>query len=378
MTMPRLRRLLMLVLGNVAVFAAMFALLEVGVRIYRDGLGETWSRLAHGEPAPYSNIGTGKWVINDPELGYRLNPEQDGINALSIRHGDVTIPKPPGLFRLVVLGDSIPWAKGVFGFVEDIAKRIESRGPIEVINAAVPGYTSFQELKFFERYVLQVDPDVVVWTYCLNDNHKFLHRFDAAANMLFTDEAARSLEIRTWWDWIVSRSYVLTWIRVGLLASQHPDTNRTVTFGWENRPDFNIAWKDYSWPFYESHLAEMVDLLRRRGIRLAIVVFPFEPQILSGRTMRDRRDEILAPQQHLERLCRKYAVPCLDLYPAFERAYAQGRTLYRDGIHPNQEGHALTADEVLRFLDAERLLPAPRTPVAGDVSPGIEDASQLE
>ena len=178
MTMPRLRRLLMLVLGNVAVFVVLFALLEVGVRIHRDGLGETWSRLVHGEPVPYSNIGTGKWVINDPELGYRLNPEREEINALSIRHGEVTIPKPPGLFRLVVLGDSIPWGKGGFGFVEDIAKRIESRGPIEVINAAVPGYTSFQELTFFKRYVLQVDPDVVVWTYCLNDNHKFLHRFD--------------------------------------------------------------------------------------------------------------------------------------------------------------------------------------------------------
>jgi lysophospholipase L1-like esterase len=346
------------VLGNVAVFAALFALHEVGTRIHRDGLQETWSRLAHGEPVPYSSIGTGKWVIADPELGYRLNPEHDGINALSIRHAEVTVPKPPGLFRLVVLGDSIPWGKNTFGFVEDIANRIQSRGSIEVINAAVPGYTSFQELTFFEHYVLQVDPDVVVWTYCLNDNHKFLHRFDQAANMLFTDEAARSLEIRTWWDWIVSRSYVLTDIRVGLLARQPGDTKQTVTFGWENRPDFNIAWKDYSWPFYESHLAEMVGLLRRRGIRLAIVVFPFEPQILLGRPMRDRRDEILAPQQHLERLCRKYDVPCLDLYPAFEREYARGRTLYRDGIHPNQEGHTFTADEVLRFLDAERLLPS--------------------
>ena len=146
-----------------------------------------------------------------------------------------------------------------------------------MINAAVPGYTSFQELTFFKRWVTQVDPDLVVWTYCLNDNHKYLHRFDQAANMLFTDEAARSLEIRTWWDWIVSRSYVLTTIRVGLLARQEPPTPRTAKFGWEARMDFNIAWKDYSWRFYESHLAEMVDLLHRRGTRLAIVVFPFEP-----------------------------------------------------------------------------------------------------
>ena len=356
--MARLRRVPVLALGNLAVFALLFGLLEVGVRIFHDGLRETCSRIVHGEPAPYSNIGTGQWVISDPELGYRLNPEQEGINSLSVRHAEVTIPKPPGLFRIVVLGDSIPWAKGAFGFVDDIAKRIETRGAVEVINPGVPGYTSFQELTFFKRYLLQVEPDLVVWTYCLNDNHKFLHRFDEKAQMLFTDEAARSLEIHSSWDWIVSRSYVLTWIRVGVLARQEPVTAQTARFVWETRPDFNIAWKDYSWRFYESHLAEMVDLLKPRGIRLAIVVFPYEPQIIY-RKMRDRLDEILAPQHHLEGLCRKYSVPCLDLYPSFERAYEQGRTLYRDGIHPNPEGHTLTADEVLRFLDGERLLPMP-------------------
>ena len=355
-------RFLALALGNLAVFAFLFGLLELGVRVSRDGVRETWRLLVHGAPPPYSSIGTGKWVVNDPELGYRLNPDQDEINALSIRHAEVTIPKPAGLFRVVVLGDSIPWAKGAFGFVEEMAKRIESPG-VEVINTAVPGYTSFQELGFFKRYVVQVDPDLVVWTYCLNDNHKFLHHFDRAANMLFTDEAARSLEIRSWWDWIVSRSYVLTSIRVGLLARQEPPSRVPVTFGWEARPDFNIAWKDYSWLAYESHLAEMVDLLKRRGTRLAIVVFPFEPQLLH-RAKRDRRDEILAPQRHLERLCRKYSVACLDLYPPFERAYDDGRKLYRDGIHLNQEGHTLTTAELLRFLDAERLLPATITPVS--------------
>jgi predicted dehydrogenase len=183
--------------------------------------------------------------------------------------------------------------------------------------------------------------------------------------MLFTDEAARSLEIRSWWDWVVSRSYVLTDIRVGLLSRREPVDGGTATFPWEARQDFNIAWKDYSWRSYEGQLSEMVDLLKRRGTRLAIVIFPFEPQLLL-RTMRERRTDILAPQRRLKRLCRKYAVPCLDLYPSFARAYDQGRTLYRDGIHPNQDGHTLAATKVLRFLDAHRLLPAP----AGSVAEG--------
>lgn len=370
MTGPaRLRRLLLLALGNLAVFALLFAILELGLRVYRDGVRETAARLVHGEPAPYSNLGTGKWMIHDDELGYRLNPEQDDINALSIRHAEIATPKPAGVFRMVVLGDSIPWAKGVRGFAEDVADRIGAERRVEVINAAVPGYTTFQELAFFERFVASVDPDLVVWSYCLNDNHKFLHRFDQEARMLFTDEAAKSLEIHSWWDRVVSRSWVLTDIRVGLLARREAAVARPGGFPWEARPDFNVAWKAYTWPTYERHLAEMVDLLKRRGARLAIVVFPFEPQILF-RSLRDRRDEILFPQRRLKRLCRDYDVPCLDLYRTFARAYDDGRTLYRDdGIHPNQDGHAIAAVRILRFLDAQRLLPAPMPSDAGSPAP---------
>ena len=106
-----LRRLLLLALGNLVVFAVLFAALELGVRIHRDGARETYRHFVDGEAVPYSTLGTGRWVINDPELGYRLNPDTDEINALSIRHAEIATPKPPGLFRLVVLGDSIPWPR---------------------------------------------------------------------------------------------------------------------------------------------------------------------------------------------------------------------------------------------------------------------------
>ncbi|MGH7893188.1 MAG: SGNH/GDSL hydrolase family protein [Candidatus Binatia bacterium] len=306
------------------------------------------------EQVPYSNLGTGKWVISDPELGYRLNPAGDEINELSIRHAEITMPKPAGVFRVVVLGDSIPWDRG--GFVSSLAGQLAARGSVEVVNAAVPGYTSYQEVRFFGRYLLRTEPDLVVWTYCLNDNHRFLHRFDAAAQMLFTPEAMESLEIRSWWDWIVSRSYVLSSLRLGLLGHRRAVSAAQVAFSWEARPDFNIAWKDYSWRAYAGHLREMVRLLDARRARLAVVIFPYEPQ-LDVRTRRDVRDYALKPQAQLLRLCRKYDVPCLDLYPTFEAAYDRGAKLYRDQIHLNEEGHRLSAAEILRFLDDRRLLP---------------------
>jgi lysophospholipase L1-like esterase len=222
-----------------------------------------------GHNAAYSNLGTGNWVIYDPELGYRLNPARPTINSRSIRGPDITVPKPSGVFRVVVLGDSITAAQP--GFVDEPSDQLKRRGVIEVINASTPGYTSYQELTFFKRYLVDTDPDLVIWAYCLNDNHKFLHRFDEQAHMLWTDEARASLGINTWWDWVVSRRYVLTAIRIGLIRP--PDSSSM--FPWEAREDFNTAWKDYSWLFYEEHLREMIELLKPRRARLAIIIFPY-------------------------------------------------------------------------------------------------------
>jgi len=333
----------------------LFALLELGARIHRDGFKGALARLFADEQVPYSNLGTGKWVISDPELGYRLNPAGDEINELSVRHPEITMPKPAGLYRVIVLGDSIPFGR-YGGFVSSLAEQLAARGTIEVINAGVPGYTSYQEVRFFERYLLRTEPDLVLWTYCLNDNHRFLHQFDAAANMLFTPEATKSLEIRSWWDWIVSRSDVLSSLRVGLLGHRQAVSAAKVAFQWEARPDFNIAWKDYSWRAYAGHMREMVQFLGDRGARLGVVIFPYEPQV-DARKRSDARDYVLKPQTNLLRLCRKYDVPCLDLYPAFAAAYDRGAKLYRDQIHPNAEGHRLSTEEILRFLDEHRLVP---------------------
>jgi lysophospholipase L1-like esterase len=348
--------MLILAAANILVFALLFVSLEAGYRIYRDGFHEFVLSLMSGHSAPYSSLGTGNWIIYDPELGYRLNPAQPNINSRSIRGPEITVPKPSGVFRIVVLGDSIPMDQP--GFVDELSDQLKDRGTIEVINASLRGYTSFQELTFFKRYLVDTDPDLVIWAYCLNDNHKFQHRFDEDAHMLLTDEARESLAINTWWDWVVSRSYVLTTIRVGLFG---PAERRSSSiFPWETRVDFNIAWKDYSWRFYEGHLREMVELLKPRNVLLTIIIFPFEPQ-LALRSHQESRDYILKPQTKLAELCEKYAVPLLDLYPRFEQAYDTGAHLYRtDAMHLNWAGHHLTAAELMQFLDVHRLVPAAR------------------
>src|SRR3972149_4551731 len=108
--MPSPRRLATLIAGNALVFALIFSTMELGYRVYRDGVPQAFINIAnYFSDVPYSDLGTGSWIINDDVLGYRFNPTEPGVNSLSIRHPEVTIPKPPGLNRIIVLGDSLPY-----------------------------------------------------------------------------------------------------------------------------------------------------------------------------------------------------------------------------------------------------------------------------
>ena len=149
--MAKLGRICLVVFVNVLVLLGLFILTETADRIYHDGFRGAFVNLVRYSNVPYSNLGTRNWVIYDAELGYRLNPGQRGINSLSLREREVTIPKPHGLYRVVVLGDSIPWDRG--GFVELMSARRADQPQFEIINSSVPGYTSYQELVFFKRYL---------------------------------------------------------------------------------------------------------------------------------------------------------------------------------------------------------------------------------
>ena len=346
-------RILALLLVNAALLIAVFAVAEIGYRIHRNGCAGAFASFL--DDVPYSNLGTSNWVIYDEDIGFRLNPAREKFNAFSVRHGEIAVPKPDGVYRVLFLGDSVTWAKD--GFVARVRESLGGRGRIEVINAGVPGYTSYQEVLFYKKYLAPVAPDLVVWVYCLNDNHKFLHRFDEKAKMLWTAEAEETLKIRSFGDRVVSRSYLLTRLRVALAAKDEADRKRSHRFFWEGRVDFNIAWKDESWPFHEEQLLELRRVLLGQNAKLAVVAVPYEPQFLYRSRTKDF-DYVVKPQRKLKELCERYRVPYADLFSAFAAEYDAERSLYKDGVHLNEQGHRLAGREMLGFLSEHDLIPA--------------------
>lgn len=145
-------------------------------------LAEWGFRLVSGEQVELHGMYTG-----DETIGVGLTPGFVGavrtaefehsvsVNELGMRDAPVG-PKHPGLDRVLVLGDSFVFGVGVD--VEDslpkaLLRRVQELDPslrVEVLNAGVPGYSPWQELKTLVKLAPAVAPDLVVQVIFMGDD----------------------------------------------------------------------------------------------------------------------------------------------------------------------------------------------------------------
>jgi len=105
--------------------------------------------------------------------GFRPGVGGFDVRKFKFRSGEATQKKPPGVFRILCVGGSSTWGKGVednetWPFLLE-KKLIENGIDAQVINAGLPGYSSFQILILLREYLLSYDPDVVLMYAGFND-----------------------------------------------------------------------------------------------------------------------------------------------------------------------------------------------------------------
>jgi hypothetical protein len=167
--MTALLKRLLFVAAPAAIVAAVVAvmLIEIWVRV-------TWDE-RRGLPGFY---------LSDPVLGQRLAPGYRGwfagvpvaINQLGFRDPrDYAIDKPPGTFRILVLGDSVTFGHGALlettypYLLEQQLKAWRKDVRWEVWNLGVPGYNTRTEFEYLRRVGPEYSPDLVIVGFFLND-----------------------------------------------------------------------------------------------------------------------------------------------------------------------------------------------------------------
>lgn len=288
-------------------------------------------------------------LVADPDLGFKLNPETEGVNSLGLRHGELAAAKPA--LRVLLLGDSISFPMEGYYRDLDAAFRARVEGA-EVINASVHGYTTYQERVFLERDLLALEPDLVILQYCINDNYRFLHRLTSKGRRLMTLEAKNYLfpEGDGVLPWLTRSSYLVYSLRKLLLGTEAHAASR---FPWDDQIS-RAAWTDATWGDQERHIRSMAASLERVGGQLAVLAAPAESQLDDGLLQADR-DYTVKPQLELRGICARLGLPYLD--PHAEFLAHRDAELFTDGLHLTSAGHRLMGRLLVEFLEEEGLLP---------------------
>ncbi|HZI19437.1 MAG TPA: SGNH/GDSL hydrolase family protein [Pyrinomonadaceae bacterium] len=358
--------------------------LEAAVRVYRIARrADLPPAASEGPPEPLHVVTEG------PHL-YELNSRHSDISEQGTRDEEVAVPKPEGVFRVLVLGDSLAYGAAVGRertFPERLEALLREKYPrAEVVNAGVSGYTAYNELQYYLARGREFEADVVLLAFCLNDAvNPRLHwgdapgvRFPAEAipnqtydrehvlpKMRAASERARRRAPRpSAWRRLLDRSELYRAVAPGVAGLfrrgdeglAHTPGGVPVYLTAEDEISIETLTGDTpEWRWLTDIYGRLDGAVRADGARLFVALFPLAYQLDEGYPF--------FPQRRLAEFCERRGVPALDLLPALARGgkarvFMLNNSGYYDVWHLSEEGHALAAKELLRALSARGLLPA--------------------
>jgi hypothetical protein len=335
----------------------------------------------------------------DHDRAIALKPDKEGwyhgegkaylkINSLGYRDIEHRKQKPPGVFRIAVLGDSFTEARQV-----DIAatfwKRLEahlqgrpefSNRRVEVLNFGIGGYGPTQEFLTLKKHVLDFSPDLVILAFCpgndLSSNSKqivsqvnrsFTPFYVLRDGQLVLDNSFRDLSI----DYL-QRRFLLASIhysrileivnqarRVVVLRAMQQQPNKSYEIGLldeEFLEPKDEVWKE-AWRVNDAILAEMNKEVLQAGARFVLVTLTTPIQVDPNVAKREQLQRSLGvsdlfyTERRLRQLGQMLGFPVITLAERLQHAATQsGEYLHgfeNSGMgtgHWNERGHHLVAE----------------------------------
>ncbi len=285
----------------------------------------------------------------DPDCFWRLKPDmatpvERGIwwggqmsNSHGMRSREVSVAEAHDRFRVLCFGDSTTFAFGV-DFSEAWPNQLqelldaEQPGAVEVLNAGIPGHTSFQGRQRLARDLIKWQPHLAVITFGNNDGWRWDNRADK-------DHAPAFLKSGLAW---LNHSRAVSWLKSASLRaasrSSVPDESDWARQASWNYFDPNLNWTPrVSLPDFAANLHAMIDACRQQECDVALIVWPDRRQLLGETTWR------IPYQEAMRQVAAEAKVTCVDLVPLFEEAGSWGveRFLPRDVIHVDRAGNQM-------------------------------------
>lgn len=370
---------------SLLVLILVFILLEVGLMIYQQ----------NQEP-PTENIPL--YIPVDKPYLYQMNPRHERVNSYGLRDTEFSRQKPPDTFRILVLGDSLPYGRAVrsaMTFPNQLEAQLLAQGKkVEVINAGVSGYSPYNELQYYLAEGRTFDPDLVIVAFCMNDvanprlhwgytQEKITDIPDAAIPNLRYDReiiqpllqerrnslarklgdtqnfiTAISKKTRTY-QWLASRLAVLFPDQATEALQQHQpdlDKNLPTYITAEDNLSIEVLTQPDSaeWLWLQNMYDQIHQATRHDRIPLLIAFFPLAYQL----------DDTYPyyPQKLFAQYCQQRQMACVDMLDTFrqggkEKVFMLDKVRGYDVWHLTLDGHGITAQTLAAEIQQRGYLP---------------------
>ncbi len=353
-----------------------FAVVEVAWRVYLFHLAPhdrlyKWARLYDIPPQEqlYTLHPYLPFVLNP---GYRSADGLNRVNALGYRGDETTRQKPAGVYRIACLGGSTTYTA-----VDDyrltypylLGKYLKERyghPEVEVINAGVSGYTTWEMLVNFQYRVLDLDPDLIVVYEAVNDAKGRL--IDPSGYAGDNGGYRRPLHIQysVWekslfihylfvqWGWSETNSLERMARRPGFEVEGLPRRKERTPREQAEAERRMLEVVEENPPIYfERNLRNLVALARENHVKTLLTRWAYITDL--GGDMAEPWYQKMVAQHN--QISQRIAQEQRTYYYDFAAEMPKEKRLFKDCMHVNEAGSPVMADLFARFI-AREVLPA--------------------
>lgn len=360
-----LSRKLLLVLGGLIVG---FAIAEWATRIwlYRVADDYHYSLIALYENVPPKH----RMFSPHHYLNYCNTPDfvsRDGLNRhnrLGYRGEEIEVPKPAGRFRIVVLGGSGTYTIKVpdyrLSFPAQLQRRLREqygRPNVEVVNAGVGGYNSWETLINLQFRVMDLQPDLVIFYDAINDVHARIvppetYRGDNSGQRRQWHTPRRLL----WEHSVLLRllNQRLALLPMGFVGLEgYVNTDSSYLNLWSRSPE-TVAYLDSNPPtFSRRNIENMIAVARQQKVGFVLSTWASCPLAGDYVTLPHYARGAAEHNAILKAVAVENQVPLLDLAAVMPH----DPQYWADGRHVNAIGAQKKAEFFAKFLTDQNLIP---------------------
>jgi lysophospholipase L1-like esterase len=349
-------------------------MLEIALRLYFNAVGSEADRIAYLYSADEILQGTNRF-IGFPYINYGNAPEHPEHNSRGYRGAEIEAAKAEGAYRIFALGgsttygDSLQPQEAYPARLQQILREDYGYTNVEVVNAGVNSYSSFDSLANLTYRVLDDEPDMIIVYHGVND----------VRARLVEPESYNGLNLQRgiWSTATIDRSYggstLWRFLRIQLGILNNP-TNFETFLSLPNdiiRCPFKL--NSYCEPlqresqtvldanppiYFERNFRNMTAIARANGVDVVFSTWayytgetPYD-NVMSPQHMQNGVDE---QNEIVRSLGEELAVPVID----FAANVPENGAFWIDGMHLMAEGSYEQASQYAAFLVENDLLPPP-------------------